>query len=483
MLFEKITPDGLVSTFAGTPEITGSADGPGLEASFNGVTSITYEALNKVFYVGDAYNNLVRKIIDLNQAIPLYLTGDIAPVCEGEEIELQVSPAIYDTYYFYLDGILVENLENTTYQNDNLLPGVHQLKAGVILNGNTFFSNELTIEILEVPDPAISVLGNTTLYEGDSTILITSQGIEYFWSTEEETPTITVYESGIYYVEVTNASGCSGISTPVEIIVNDLPEVPIIFWDGNNQLCPGEMATLYSDYDQQNQWLVNGLPIPGATQSSLAISKSGIYQVQVVTPDGLTLISHPVEITGIDPFGFDFSSNQQEIIVGESVQFEVSALEVLSCYWDFGDMLSGNSNTSISNAPQHNYNNTGSYDVQLICTDSNGCLDTLLKTNYINVTQEEEEINSELFIPTAFTPNSDGENDMFFIRGNTIEQLQLSIFNQWGQQLFFSSSKENGWDGNRNGSPVQNGTYTYLTTITFDDGTIQVLSGHITVLR
>jgi len=85
------------------------------------------------------------------------------------------------------------------------------------------------------------------------------------------------------------------------------------------------------------------------------------------------------------------------------------------------------------------------------CTDS----DTVL----IKV----EEIQYQLFFPNAFTPNSDGNNDMFSPVGNTtnVASYHLSIYNRWGQKVFESTEPNNGWDGTYNGRLSTIGTYVY----------------------
>ena len=64
--------------------------------------------------------------------------------------------------------------------------------------------------------------------------------------------------------------------------------------------------------------------------------------------------------------------------------------------------------------------------------------------------------------PEAFTPNNDGLNDTFYLRGQLITEYQLSVFTRWGELIFSSNSLENGWDGTINGKEAPAGPYSYV---------------------
>ena len=67
----------------------------------------------------------------------------------------------------------------------------------------------------------------------------------------------------------------------------------------------------------------------------------------------------------------------------------------------------------------------------------------------------------DIFVPNTFTPNQDGKNDLFYIRGNNIKELYFAIYNRWGERVFFTTSMENGWDGTFNGKAVSPDVYGY----------------------
>ncbi len=95
-----------------------------------------------------------------------------------------------------------------------------------------------------------------------------------------------------------------------------------------------------------------------------------------------------------------------------------------------------------------------------------------------------QEILSDVFIPTAFSPNGDGQNDMLFIHGiNAGSDAEIVIFNRWGQQVFQTKDMSWGWDGNKGGEACPSGVYAYYLKAVNPDGTTEIKSGNITLMR
>ncbi|MEO5641844.1 MAG: CotH kinase family protein [Bacteroidia bacterium] len=94
------------------------------------------------------------------------------------------------------------------------------------------------------------------------------------------------------------------------------------------------------------------------------------------------------------------------------------------------------------------------------------------------------EILSNAFVPTAFSPNGDGQNDMFFVHGiNPLLGAEIVIFNRWGQQVFQTKDMNWGWDGNQGGQPCPSGVYAYYLKAFNADGKVEIKSGNITLMR
>lgn len=66
-----------------------------------------------------------------------------------------------------------------------------------------------------------------------------------------------------------------------------------------------------------------------------------------------------------------------------------------------------------------------------------------------------------IFIPNAFTPNGDGINDTFGVKGEGIKEFTLNIFNRWGELIFETHNPKQQWDGTYMNNPVEIGEYVY----------------------
>lgn len=93
-----------------------------------------------------------------------------------------------------------------------------------------------------------------------------------------------------------------------------------------------------------------------------------------------------------------------------------------------------------------------------------------------------------LFIPNVFSPNNDGINDSFNVLGgeDLREVRRLQVFDRWGALIYdgdMANEEQAGWDGNYRGQPAAHGIYTYVATVTMDDGRSRQFSGAVTLLR
>jgi gliding motility-associated-like protein len=125
----------------------------------------------------------------------------------------------------------------------------------------------------------------------------------------------------------------------------------------------------------------------------------------------------------------------------------------------------------------HIYASSGNYFITLYAENSlTGCVDTISRV--INVIG-----NNNLFIPTTFTPNGDGKNDLFRVRGDHFTLEEMLIYDQWGKLLYRTDNSRPNWDGRVGGDVVQNGTYVYRIQIVNDNNISSVLTGSITVIK
>lgn len=89
-----------------------------------------------------------------------------------------------------------------------------------------------------------------------------------------------------------------------------------------------------------------------------------------------------------------------------------------------------------------------------------------------------------LFVPSAFSPNGDGKNDVFRVANITFQKLQeFRVFNRWGQEIYSTTDPEKGWDGSWKGVPQDMGSYQYLIRVAYPDGYIETYKGDVSLIR
>ncbi|MEI6123156.1 MAG: gliding motility-associated C-terminal domain-containing protein [Bacteroidota bacterium] len=88
-----------------------------------------------------------------------------------------------------------------------------------------------------------------------------------------------------------------------------------------------------------------------------------------------------------------------------------------------------------------------------------------------------------VYIPNIFSPNGDGANDIFRVRGPNIDSVHLQVYNRWGNLVFESKDINAGWDGTYKGQDCEAGVYAFWATINFTNGQTIVKSGNVTLIR
>lgn len=94
--------------------------------------------------------------------------------------------------------------------------------------------------------------------------------------------------------------------------------------------------------------------------------------------------------------------------------------------------------------------------------------------------------DSGLLIPNAFSPNGDGVNDVFRITGYLIQEVSLTIYNRWGNEVFSETGaplENHGWNGMYKEKTAPLGVYVYYATVVYTNGTTQQLKGNVTLVR
>ena len=110
-------------------------------------------------------------------------------------------------------------------------------------------------------------------------------------------------------------------------------------------------------------------------------------------------------------------------------------------------------------------------------TDNNGCPATDSITVFVEVQC------GDLFVPTGFSPNNDGENEFECVLGNCIETLQFSIYDRWGEKVFETTDQKTCWDGTYQGKALNNGVFVYYLKAKLQNGDEVNKKGNVILVR
>jgi gliding motility-associated-like protein len=114
----------------------------------------------------------------------------------------------------------------------------------------------------------------------------------------------------------------------------------------------------------------------------------------------------------------------------------------------------------------------------MIASDAIGCIDSAYVTVYVFQTMP------YVFVPTAFTPNGDGLNDVIRPIAVGIQKINyFSIYNRWGQMVYYTTQNKTGWDGNLKGRPQASAVYVWMLSAIDYLGKPLFLKGTVTLIR
>jgi gliding motility-associated-like protein len=201
---------------------------------------------------------------------------------------------------------------------------------------------------------------------------------------------------------------------------------------------------------------------------------AGNFNASLIVQSAQGCIDTVVNTIGVLPGpAANFVADDPTANTNQVVQFtDLSTNGAIAWFWDFGD--SQMDSTSTTQNPTHVYTTGGYYDVCLYVTDINGCTDTTCRVEIISLPPA---------VPSAFTPNGDGENDIFYVYGGPFKTLEFRIYNNWGEVIYISDKQSEGWDGTRKGIDQPIGVYVYTVFAVTEDGEEHRLSGDVTLLR
>ena len=240
---------------------------------------------------------------------------------------------------------------------------------------------------------------------------------------------------------------------------NQKPE-PVI--SGDVFICENQTGQLTLEVFEQYEWSTN------QNTQSIEISSSGVYMVTVTDANGCT--GETFEMVELQPNPLLNVIGDTSILFGESI--ELSSSGAGSYFWTPSENLS----CSDCGSPVAMPKETTTYTV----TGANefGCLSMASLT--VEVLQND---SIKLDPIDAFTPNGDGVNETFLIRGlENFPNSKLIVFNRWGSEVYEAINYQNDWDGTYNGKPLPEGSYLFVISIT-RGSKVETQKGVITIIR
>ena len=351
---------------------------------------------------------------------------------------VNIYPSIDADFEFSYDTCVAGPVEFT----DLSVTGADQLVNWEWSFEGDLFSNDMNPNF-QFPDPGNNSV--TLLVEDNNECTdVSTQVIDYF-----PVPQVII-------VEPTTFVGCS----PAEIFFNNL-STPIdstytILWDFGDGNTGDDISPTHNYLEAGNYSISIDIESPVGCTTSESFD-SWIRILEGPTADFVFTPEEPNNFT-------------------DEVRFSDRSINAASWQWDFGGL-----SNSFSQNPSYAFPDTGFYDVVLtVFHPVTNCPDTMVQTVEIRPL-------TTLFMPNAFTPNNDGNNDDFRGKGyvEAISDFNMSIWNRWGQMVYETDDPVQGWNGtdNNNGLPSPQGVYVYKVVYTDPRGERKMLEGHVTLLR
>ncbi len=277
---------------------------------------------------------------------------------------------------------------------------------------------------------------------------------------------------------VTTQQGCKDtISNPIKVWY--LPNV--LFTPNYLQGCEPLITNFQNNSSSidgnidSHQWEFGDGTIDTLSNPKHIYNAPGIYSVSLNITSDLgcsndTTINNCVKVFPKPEASFDFSPSDPDIL-NPKVFFTNN-----STYNDINRWLFSDGKISNVENPTHTFLNADTYPITLYVTSNDGCKDT---ANEIVVIKN----SFTLYIPNAFSPNADGVNDEFQIKGYGINTFELQIFDRWGKLVYVSDSMNKLWKGEANGKDAPEDTYVYLIHVADVLGNDHDFKGRISIIR
>jgi gliding motility-associated-like protein len=323
----------------------------------------------------------------------------------------------------------------------------------------------ISINLTINPIPIISAGLDQTVCDGISVTLTGSGGAVYTWDNSIVNGVSFIPPVGIneYVVSGMSVNGCFKTDTVI-VTVNPLPNVSFTI-DETTGCAPLVFNLTNTTLNSLNcTWdISNGDDLIGCGTVTGLLNQVGCHDITLTTTDNNGCLNsftatNIICVEALPNASFSATPNSFSQ-PGEQISFTNNSTGASSYSWNFGD------SNPISNLvdPTHVFEVgvQDSFIVELIAFSLFGCSDTSFLTIYN--TPITDSVDTDIFIPTGFSPNNDNENDTWMVTGlekypNTI----INVFNRWGQLLFEGGLDNSTWSGIYQGEILPTADYYYI---------------------
>lgn len=375
-----------------------------------------------------------------------------------------VSTPAGTTFQWYQDNVVIPSETNSTLTVTQR--GIYSISL-TYDQCTVFDSTNITL-----PEELVST--NKLICEGASTQLSTSviTNGSYVWmhggntvGTNSNVLNATDDNDSTYTVTVTDSLGCIERDT---LYLTTIP-VPILTLS-NVPSCQGLSVTLNATpsnvtdtINSTYTWALNGVPL-NFTTPVITVQQTGIYSAvytlgECTATDASEVNFYPLPIPN--------NESAKNFCLERDGSVVLDAGTGVRYLW-----LTGGDTTRYKTVSAVGY-----YAVEIFNEYNCSVIDSIEARNLCP---------PRVFVPTVFTPNGDGTNDMFNISGAHFKNFELTIFSRWGEIIFHTNDRNNVWDGNYKDAPIPVGVYAWIIRYEGDSDEYQgpfVMEGSITVNR
>ena len=335
-------------------------------------------------------------------------------------------------------------------------------------------TDDTTMTITVNPNPTVNAGTDQIVCEGSPVTLSGSGATSYSWDNGvNDGVAFTPVSTTTYTVTGTDGNGCQNTDV-VTVTVNNCTQPTASFTTSAINICVGQTIT-YVDNSTGGitgwNWTFNGgTPSSASTQGSHTVTyfTAGTFNVtlQVSNSNGVDDTVMTVMVNPKPQVTFLTTDDNCKESTGN-----ITGIVTLGSYPITFSWNNGSTDSTLSNLT------SGTYSV--LITDNNGCTNT----EQVIINDLQEGCDYFVYVPNVFTPNEDGNNDVFYVRGKGIRSMNIEIYNRWGNKVFESSNVEVGWDGKYGAADQNSAVFVYVISAVLENGKKVEESGNISIIK